>query len=114
MGTGFLRLIRWAAAFGMFLAFVHFLVAFSVWASPVKSRQWVGLRMSEVLRISSPGKPGEPPSAGRLADYARVELINLFAAVREPSTWFCLTGILYLFAGHQLRSRWAVEELELE
>ena len=113
MGNGIPRLLRWLAVFGMGLAFVNFALAFAGWAAPPRSKQWVGLRFKNlvspssapVVRPATNPAPGPTLTAGRLTEFARTELGALFQSVREPSVWFCLTGILYLFADRQLTAR---------
>lgn len=111
MGKGTPRLLRWLAIFGMWLAFVNFVLAFAHWAAPSRG-EWVGKRFKDVVnpptaatvRPAGAANSAGSVSAGRLTNYLRGEMTGLFQEVREPSIWFCATSIVYLLAARQLAS----------
>jgi hypothetical protein len=88
----------------MGLAFVNFVSEFAGWAA-YHNQAWVGKRFKDA--VSPPSTPTVRPAGGpntpavtttSLLRHLQEEFKSLFHAVREPSKWFCLAGVMYLLA----------------
>lgn len=119
MGNGLPRLLRWLAVFGMVMAFLDFALGVADWTLPPNQPPssyylqgpWVGKRVKDFLNPPSAGPTPRPsPTPGQVAQYGRQELTSLYYRLREPSKWFCLAGILYLFANHQIAHRRSADD----
>jgi hypothetical protein len=108
MGNGIPPLLRRLAVLGMALAFLNFVSAFAGWAA-YQNGAWVGKRIKDA--VEPPAAPTVRPAVGPtssgavtapgLLRFVHAEAAALFQAVREPSQWFCLTGIVYLLTARR-------------